>query len=79
MGDDIIDLPILSRVGLAAAPKNGHPLVMDHVQFVSKYKGGRGAVRELCDLILMAQNKLAPILKNTLEAGALFHEAKSSC
>lgn len=79
MGDDIIDLPILSRVGLASCPANAHDMIRPHVNFISQYKGGRGAVRELCDLILTAQNKLASILTNTLEEGRLFKKAESPC
>ena len=80
MGDDIIDLPILSRVGLAAAPKNAHPAVLEHVHFVSRYKGGGGAVRELADLILASQNKLDEILDAALKKGELLNKQdKSSC
>ncbi len=79
MGDDIIDLPILSRVGLAASPKNAHVLIRDYVHFTSSCKGGRGAVRELCDLILLAQGKLEPILNATLQAGLRFQKENSAC
>lgn len=79
MGDDIIDLPILSRVGLAAAPKNAQVAIQDYVHFTSRFKGGRGAVRELCDLILQAQGKWPAILDATLKRGQLFNEAKIAC
>ncbi len=55
MGDDILDLPILRRVGLAAMPANADPTLKEHVHFVSRHPGGQGAVRELCELILKAQ------------------------
>lgn len=55
MGDDILDLPILRRVGLAAMPANADPVLRDHVHFISRQPGGQGAVRELCELILKAQ------------------------
>jgi 3-deoxy-D-manno-octulosonate 8-phosphate phosphatase (KDO 8-P phosphatase) len=52
MGDDIIDIPILRRVGFAAAPADAVDEVIPHVHFVTKNRGGWGAVREVCDLIL---------------------------
>lgn len=80
MGDDIIDLPILTRVGLPASPKDGHTLIREHVAFISQYNGGRGAVRELADLILSAQNKLENILAKTMSKGEILsNKAKSSC
>jgi len=66
-GDDIIDLPILSRAGLAVSVPNGHPEVTARVHYVTRAGGGRGAVREICDLIMNAQGSyhsiLAPFLK----------------
>ena len=56
-GDDIIDLPILTRVGFAASVPNAHCEVRKRVHYVTQALGGRGAVREICDLILRAQNK----------------------
>ncbi len=58
MGDDVVDLPILRACGFAATTADGHPLVRDHVAFVSQRGGGRGAAREVCDFILAAQGKL---------------------
>jgi len=55
MGDDVIDIPILKRVGFAAAPADAVNEVFPFVQFVSKNRGGWGAVREVCDLILKGQ------------------------
>jgi len=67
VGDDIIDLPVLSRVGFAASVPNGRPEVHARVHYVTEAAGGNGAVRELCDFILHAQGKyqaaLAPYLK----------------
>lgn len=56
MGDDIIDLPLLRRVGFAAAPADAVSDVLSHVHFVTKNRGGWGAVREVCDLILKEQS-----------------------
>ncbi|MBI2646436.1 MAG: HAD hydrolase family protein [Deltaproteobacteria bacterium] len=52
MGDDILDLPILMRVGFAAVPLDAVPDVKKYVDYVAKRKGGEGAVREVVDLIL---------------------------
>jgi 3-deoxy-D-manno-octulosonate 8-phosphate phosphatase (KDO 8-P phosphatase) len=66
IGDDVIDLPILLRVGFAASVPNGHQEVQTRVDYITQASGGRGAARELCDFILKAQNKyqaaLAPFL-----------------
>jgi 3-deoxy-D-manno-octulosonate 8-phosphate phosphatase (KDO 8-P phosphatase) len=55
MGDDVNDLPLLRKVGLSAAPADARPEVLAGVHFVSRCPGGRGAVRELCELILRAK------------------------
>lgn len=52
MGDDLIDLEILQKVGLAACPKDAVEEVLEACHFVSSKNGGQGAVRELCSLIL---------------------------
>jgi len=54
MGDDLLDLPILEQVGLAACPADAHPEVRRKVHFISSFPGGKGAVRELVDLWLQA-------------------------
>lgn len=58
MGDDVIDLPILRAVGFASSVPNGHVLAQRAAHWVSSNGGGAGAVRELAELILFAQNKL---------------------
>jgi 3-deoxy-D-manno-octulosonate 8-phosphate phosphatase (KDO 8-P phosphatase) len=57
MGDDILDLPVLSRVGLAAAPSDASDDVRTRVHWISAARGGAGAARELIELILRAQKK----------------------
>lgn len=57
VGDDIIDLPILERVGLAVAVANASPLVKRRVHWVTKKPGGQGAIREVTDLILNSRTK----------------------
>jgi 3-deoxy-D-manno-octulosonate 8-phosphate phosphatase (KDO 8-P phosphatase) len=55
MGDDWLDLPLLVRVGFAATVADAVPEVLQIAHYVTKRKGGRGAVREVCDLILEAK------------------------
>jgi 3-deoxy-D-manno-octulosonate 8-phosphate phosphatase (KDO 8-P phosphatase) len=55
MGDDILDLPVLSRVGLATAPADAADDVRTRVHWVAQAKGGAGAARELIELILRSQ------------------------
>jgi 3-deoxy-D-manno-octulosonate 8-phosphate phosphatase (KDO 8-P phosphatase) len=57
MGDDIVDLAVLRRAGLSAAPANAVTEVQSRVDFVSTRDGGDGAVRELVELILRAQDQ----------------------
>jgi 3-deoxy-D-manno-octulosonate 8-phosphate phosphatase (KDO 8-P phosphatase) len=57
MGDDLLDLPVLARVGLSAAPADGAAEVRARVDWVSPSGGGRGAVRELIELVLRAQGR----------------------
>ena len=62
MGDDVLDLPMFTRVGLAIAVADAHPYVLDQAQMVTSAKGGKGAVREICDAILTAQGFMNDIL-----------------
>jgi 3-deoxy-D-manno-octulosonate 8-phosphate phosphatase (KDO 8-P phosphatase) len=57
VGDDIIDIPVLRRVGFSAAVADAVPEVKEVVDYVTSQAGGKGAVRELCELLLKAQNK----------------------
>ncbi|CRL63389.1 3-deoxy-manno-octulosonate-8-phosphatase KdsC [Proteus mirabilis] len=58
IGDDLIDLPVMEKVGLSVAVADAHPLLTPRADYVTRIMGGRGAVRELCDLILLAQGRL---------------------
>ncbi len=62
MGDDVLDLPMFARVGLAIAVADAHPYVLKKADMITTAKGGRGAVREICDAILSAQGFLDDIL-----------------
>jgi 3-deoxy-D-manno-octulosonate 8-phosphate phosphatase (KDO 8-P phosphatase) len=63
IGDDLVDLPVLKRVGLAVGVSNGHPLLRRYVHYLTRSPGGSGAVRETIELILGAKGKLQPLLK----------------
>jgi len=62
MGDDLVDLPILRQVGLSTAPADAVDDVRSRVDWVSRHPGGRGAVRELVELVLSAQGRWAGIV-----------------
>jgi len=55
VGDDVIDIPILRRVGFAAAPADAVEEIFPYVHFQTRNRGGWGAVREVCDLLLKEQ------------------------
>jgi 3-deoxy-D-manno-octulosonate 8-phosphate phosphatase (KDO 8-P phosphatase) len=59
VGDDLVDLPIMRRVGLAIAVADAHHLVRGHAHLCTQACGGRGAAREVCELIMEAQGVLA--------------------
>jgi 3-deoxy-D-manno-octulosonate 8-phosphate phosphatase (KDO 8-P phosphatase) len=66
MGDDIVDLPLLTRVGLAATVADAAREAITHAHFVSRFAGGRGAVCELVELILKTQSKWDAIMASYL-------------
>jgi 3-deoxy-D-manno-octulosonate 8-phosphate phosphatase (KDO 8-P phosphatase) len=55
MGDDLIDIPVMRRVGLAITVPNASPEVFPYAHYVTRCKGGEGACRELCDMLLQVQ------------------------
>ena len=65
-GDDWIDLPVLMRVGLAVSVADAEDRVKDQAHWITTRNGGDGAVREICNLILAAQNKDQIILDEIL-------------
>ncbi len=58
VGDDVVDLPIMTRVGLAIAVQDAHPLVKQHAHWTTPSRGGRAAARDVCELIMQAQGTL---------------------
>ena len=67
MGDDVIDLPVMRRCGLALTVAEAPAAVKNHAHYVSQAPGGRGAGREVCELIMQAQgtleSRIAPYLQ----------------
>ena len=66
VGDDIVDLPVMRQVGLAIAVQDAHPLAKQHAHWQTPHGGGRGAARDVCELIMEAQNTLDIQLKTYL-------------
>lgn len=58
-GDDLIDLAVMNRAGLAIAVQDADPFVKQHAHWQTPSRGGRGAVREVCELLLEARGQLA--------------------
>jgi len=67
IGDDLIDLPVLTRVGLAIAPADALPYVRAAVAYVSPIDGGKGVFREVGDLLLHAKGQLVPLVDNLVK------------
>ena len=66
MGDDWPDLPVMSRSALSCAPANAHVEVKRRAHHVTLSTGGQGAVREFCDLLLVASGHYADMLRKYL-------------
>jgi len=69
IGDDLTDAPIMQRVGLAAAPSNARPEIKRIAHLVTRASGGRGAVREVIEVVLRAQGKWEQVLRKYGIAG----------
>ena len=66
MGDDWPDLTVMCRVGLSLTPANAHESVLERSHWQSQARGGEGAVREACDMIMKAQNTYDRLLESYL-------------
>ena len=66
VGDDVVDLPVMRQVGLAIAVQDAHPLAKQHAHWQTPHGGGRGAARDVCELIMEAQNTLDTQLESFL-------------
>ena len=69
VADDLVDLPVLARVGLGVAVADAAPEVQAAAHWTTSLPGGRGAVRQVTDLLLQAQGKWEEIVSPWLEAG----------
>ena len=67
MGDDVVDLPVLIRCGLAITVPDAPLIVRQHAHYVTRAGGGRGAAREACELIMHAQGTLEARIRSYLE------------
>ena len=67
VGDDVIDLPVMTKVGFSIAVANAHDTVKQYANLITEKSGGHGAVREVCDFILKAQGKFDDAMKLYLD------------
>jgi 3-deoxy-D-manno-octulosonate 8-phosphate phosphatase (KDO 8-P phosphatase) len=66
VGDDVVDLPVMSQVGLAIAVQDAHPMVKKHAHWLTPSAGGRGAGRDVCEMIMEARGSLQTELESYL-------------
>lgn len=66
-GDDVMDLPIMLRTGLAIAVQDAYPLVKQHAHWITTHKGGQGAVRDVCELLMNARGTLETAMQPYLQ------------
>lgn len=62
VGDDLLDLPLLRRAGLAVAVADAHPSIRAYAHWITALPGGAGAAREVCDLVMEAQGTLDGVI-----------------
>lgn len=78
MGDDWPDLPVLSHCAFACAPPNAHAEALAVADYVTQAEGGSGAVREFCDLLLMAAGHYGALLQQAVGAPSAAAAASDS-
>jgi 3-deoxy-D-manno-octulosonate 8-phosphate phosphatase (KDO 8-P phosphatase) len=66
VGDDVVDLPVMRKVGLAIAVQDAHPWVVQHAHWQTPRGGGRGAARDVCEMLLEARGVLRQELETYL-------------
>ena len=66
VGDDVVDLPAMLKVGLAIAVNDAHELVKEHAHWITPSAGGHGAVREVCEMLMHAQGTYATVMQRYL-------------
>ena len=67
VGDDLMDLPAMQSAGLAIAVADAHPLVKEHAHWTTTAPGGKGAAREVCELIMQSQGTLQAQIQHFLK------------
>lgn len=67
VGDDVVDLPVMVRCGLPVAVPEAHWFTREHAAYITRRPAGKGAVREVCDLIMQAQGTLQPALNEYIK------------
>jgi 3-deoxy-D-manno-octulosonate 8-phosphate phosphatase (KDO 8-P phosphatase) len=63
VGDDVVDLPVMKRVGMAIAVQDAHGLTKEHAHWITPSGGGRGAAREVCEILMKSQDNLDQALE----------------
>lgn len=66
VGDDVVDLPVMTQVGLAIAVNDAHPMVKRHAHWTTGAAGGKGAAREVCEFLLDSRGRLTEQLEHYL-------------
>ncbi len=66
VGDDVVDLPVMRQTGFAIAVADAHQLVKQQAHWTTSHKGGRGAAREVCELLMETQGQLKTMLDRYL-------------
>jgi 3-deoxy-D-manno-octulosonate 8-phosphate phosphatase (KDO 8-P phosphatase) len=66
MGDDLPDLPLICQVGLGIAVSNAHNFIKQHAHLTTQTSGGKGAVREVCDMLMQAQDTFSTFYESYL-------------
>ena len=66
IGDDVVDLPLLRRVGFAVSVPNGRKEAHQHAHYITEAPGGHGAVREICEFVLRAQGSYERVMAQFL-------------
>lgn len=67
IGDDIVDIPLFKRVGLSIAVDDATDEAKSYAMMITKNRGGRGAVREVCDFLLKSKGLWEPMMREYLE------------
>jgi len=63
VGDDVVDLPVMTRAGLAIAVQDAHSMAKEHAHWTTPAGGGQGAAREVCEMLMQAQGTLDTALE----------------